>query len=174
MTRYPAHTKACLAVLAAVPAMTFAESSTLIYGNVSGWTVHTDPNQAYRCYAEALYDGGSSIRLGFNEQGELYLSIADSSWAGTVAGREYELELQFDELEPQRLTVRGGAENGTLSYVIPNDERPAFLKEIQVRWSISAVHGNNEPVLLSLGGSFNASMMLEDCQASMASVNARS
>ena len=174
MTPHAARSLVCLLGFAASPAIVLAEGATLIYGNVSGWTVHTDPNQSYRCFAEALYQEGSSMRIGFNENSDLYLSITDPSWVGTVAGREYVLELQFDEEDSQSYRARGGDQPGTLTFVISSDARPAFLRDFQVRWSITAAHGTREPVMLSLGGSFNASVMLEDCQSSMAAVNARS
>jgi len=172
MTIRTAHTLACLAAMASVPSISVGESATLIYGNVSGWTVHTDPNQDYRCFAEALYEGGSSIRIGFNADSKLYLSITDSTWAGTVAGRQYELALQFDEETPATYKAVGADASG-LSVTVPDSQLTAFRKDFSMRYTVSAQHGDSEPVMLSLGGSYNATRMLEECQKLMAGVAER-
>ena len=68
--------------LLCLPLFASADTGTLIYGNVSGWTVHTDPANNYRCFAEAEYEGGSTIRIGFESAagGALYLALSDTSW----------------------------------------------------------------------------------------------
>lgn len=170
MTIRTAHTIACLATLAALPSLSVGQSATLVYGNVNGWTVHTDPNQDYRCFAEALYEGGSAIRIGFNANSELYVSITDSSWSGTVTGRQYEIALQFDEETPATYSAVGAAEGSALSVTLPNSQRAEFSKDFASRYMVSAHHGDREPVMLSLGGSYRATAMLEECQRLMASV----
>ena len=174
MTIRTTHTVACLAVLAALPALSLGQSATLVYGNVSGWTIHTDPNADYRCFAEAQYEGGSSIRIGFNADANLYLSIADVSWTGTVAGRQYELALQFDEEGPATYRAVGAPEDSALSVTVPNSQRAAFRKDFATRYMVRAQYGDHEPVMLSLGGSYNATRMLEECQSSMANLAERS
>jgi hypothetical protein len=172
MTISTAKKIACLATLAALPSLSAGQSATLVYGNVNGWTVHTDPSQNYRCFAEALYEGGSSIRIGFNADSELYLSITDSSWSGTVAGKQYDVALQFDEESPTTFRAVGAAESSGLSVIVPSNRLAEFRKEFATRYMVSAHYGNQEPVMLSLGGSFRATTMLDECQTLMASVAA--
>lgn len=172
MTIRTARNIAILATLAALPSLSMGQSATLIYGNVNGWTVHTDPKQDYRCYAEALYEGDSSIRIGFDANSELYVSIVDSSWSGTVAGRQYEVALQFDEESPATYSAVGATENSGLSVTVPNSQLTQFREEFANRYMVSAHHGDHEPVMLSLGGSFRATRMLDECQTLMASVAA--
>ena len=172
MTIRTARNLAVLATVAALPSLSIGQSATLIYGNVNGWTVHTDPNQDYRCYAEALYEGGSSIRIGFDANSQMYVSIIDSSWAGTVAGREYEIALQFDEESPATYRAVGVSDESGLSVTVPSSQRAQFREEFANRYMVSAHHGEHEPVMLSLGGSFRATRMLDECQTLMASVAA--
>ena len=162
-----------LAALGTLPVMAVGNAATLIYGNVSGWTVHTDPDQAYLCYAEALYEDESSIRIGFEpEDGSLYLVITDASWGRVSASRE--IELQFDEESPLSFAASRAAGGDSVRIVIPEDRRATFLKDLKLRYVFNARYGETEPVMFSLGGSLNALRLLEECQASMAqSANAK-
>ena len=173
MTIRTACNLAVLATIAALPSLSLGQSATLIYGNVNGWTVHTDPNQDYRCYAEALYEGGSAIRIGFDADSQMYVSIIDSSWAGTVAGESYEVALQFDEETPATYSAVGVSEASGLSVTVPSVQRAQFRDDFANRYMVSAHHGDQEPVMLSLGGSSRATRMLDECQTLMASVAAR-
>lgn len=174
MTIRTARNLAILGTLAALPSLSLGQSATLIYGNVNGWTVHTDPNQDYRCFAEALYEGGSALRIGFDADSEMYVSIIDSSWSGTVAGEQYDVALQFDEESPATFSAVGVADDSGLSVTVPDGQRTQFLEDFANRYMVSAHRGDHEPVMLSLGGSLRATRMLDECQTLMASVAASS
>jgi hypothetical protein len=154
--------------LVSIPFAVFAGSKPLVYGNVSGWTVLTDPDHDYHCFAEARYEGGSFIRVGFNSSDALYMTVGDAAWTDAVAGRDYMLDLKFDDEDSRRFSSTGISDGNGLRLVVPEDQRGSFMKDFMSRYSISIGRSEHEAVTLSLGGSHNATRMLEECQVSMA------
>jgi hypothetical protein len=154
-------------VALAQPAVAGAEGRTLIFGNVSGWTVHTNPASDFDCFAEARYDDESSLRIGFSAEGSsLFLRIADRAWAGAGEGR-YALDVQFDDQEPLRFTVPGFESDGSLSVSIEEERQEVFLGDFTGSYTLSVRLDESEPIMFSLGGSLNATRMLQECQVSM-------
>jgi hypothetical protein len=157
--------------LVALPSSSSA-ADPLVYGNVSGWTVWTDPSQQYSCFAEARYEGASSIRAGFDAvDGTLYVSFDDASWSRVVANREYELELEFDDGTAQAFRSTGLAEGKGVRFTVPDERRGPFVDAFIHGYWVSVTPAALEPVMLSLGGSSAAMGLLEECQDSMAEFN---
>jgi len=161
-----------VAALAFSPAIVSA-GNTFVYGNVSSWTVRTDPEQSYRCFAEVLYEGGTSIRIGYNsEQGDLYLSVTDPAWSGIRTGSAQGTTISFDDEESVHFDGTGigmssGGTSAGVSVTIPQSARPAFLRDFMARHTMSIGLDGAEPLDLSLAGSQRATMLLDECQASM-------
>jgi len=159
------------AALMALPALASADGQTLVYGNVSGWTVRTDPAHGYRCFAEAQYEGDSSIRIGFDTaDGAMNFRLSDGSWTHGVSGNE--LSLQFDDGEPLRFEATV-ADGNAVTVAIPADEQQSFIRSFTAGYSITAWFGGHEPIMLSLGGSSRATQLLSECETTMANVGAR-
>lgn len=153
-----------------MPLIALGEGGTLIYGNTSGWTVHTDPNAGYHCFAEAQYEGGSSIRVGMDgADGDLYLVLADRSWSSPGAESASGLELRFDDAAPLRFEAKS-VDVDSLKISIPDGDRAAFLQAFMASYTMNAQYGDSEVIMLSLGGSMRATRMLQECQTTMASV----
>jgi hypothetical protein len=154
--------------LAALPAVVGA-ANTFVFGNVSSWTVRTDPEHAYRCFAEVLYEGGTSIRIGYNNgEGSLYLSVTDPSWAGIRPGSKHEAAVLFDDAATFELAAMGIATESTgVNLTIPDVSRHAFLQDFMARHIMSVKVEGSRPLDLSLAGSHRATLMLEECQGSM-------
>lgn len=156
--------------LASLPVVALADGATLIYGNTSGWTVHTDPSTGYHCFAEAQYEGGSSIRIGFEaNDGNLYLVLGDSSWSAPPGESADALELQFDDQPPLSFEPTA-ADLDALRVTVADEDRAAFLEAFMASYSLNAQYGNHESIMLSLGGSTRATRMLQECQVTMARV----
>ena len=164
-----AKTLALTPALLCLPLIASAETGTLIYGNTSGWTVHTDPANDFRCYAEAQYEGGSTIRIGFESAAgrTLYLSLSDDSWVGAASDSGRALELKVDERDPMSFEPKV-ADDGALVVTVPATDRAAFLEGFTLGWSLNATYAGGETIMLSLGGSMRATRMLNECQDSMA------
>ena len=152
-----------------LPLLASADAGTLIYGNTSGWTVHTDPANNFRCFAEAQYEGGSTIRLGFESAagGTLYLSLSDASWMQAASDGAPPLELKIDEREPMSFEPEV-ADSGALVVRVPTAGRASFLEGFTLGYTLNATLGDSETIMLSLGGSMRATRMLNECQDSMA------
>lgn len=154
-------------VALAQPAVAAAEGRTLVFGNVSGWAVHTDPATNFACFAEARYGGESSLRVGFGADGSsLFLSIVDRAWAGAGAG-DHVFGIRFDDQEPVSFTSPVIEGDGSVSVSIADEQQQGFLAEFANSYTISVQLDDGEPIMLSLGGSQNATRMLQDCRVSM-------
>lgn len=161
--------KALIPALAALPVMAFADGATLVYGNTSGWTVHTDPSTGYHCFAEAQYEGGSSIRIGFEaNDGDLYLLLGDTSWSVRPGEAADALELQFDDQPP--ISFEPTATDDALRVTVADEDRASFLEAFMASYSMNAHYGSHDVIMLSLGGSMRATRMLQECQVTMARV----
>lgn len=145
----------------------------LVFGNVSGWTVFTDPAQAYRCFAEVQYEGGTLVGVGFDASNAgLYLSVADPEWRGIAAGSEHLAHLRFDEEAEHTVDGRGVAQAddriGGIRLQIPAPQREAFLSDFIASHTLTITIEGRDPLDLSLAGSSRATAMLRDCRSSMA------
>jgi hypothetical protein len=162
------------AALAAAP-LSAGAGNTLVYGNVSAWTVRTDPAQAYRCFAEVQYVDGTSMRVGYNtEGGALYLEIADPAWSSLGTAKGLPVALTFDdettfELSGDALIVDEAAGLRGIHVRIPAASRESFVKNFVEKYAISLSVADQAPVELSLAASYRATIMLGDCQSSMTS-----
>jgi hypothetical protein len=160
-----------IATVAGTPAMGNG-GSTFVYGNVSSWVIRTDESQSYRCFAEVAYEGGTSIRIGYNiESARLYLTVADPAWSGLRVGTEHPDVITFDDGEPLELTGSGVAQaaGGVAVHVtIPPASSKAFLDAFGARHTLGVAVNDGAAIELSLAGSYRAVRMLEDCQTTMA------
>jgi len=94
--------------IAVAPTAALAQGNTIVFDNVGGWTVRTDPAHEYRCFIEADYDNGSSVRAGFNtDSGNFYITVADYRWEWIELGVPYVVSLQFDEEPAQNFDATG-------------------------------------------------------------------
>jgi len=166
-----------ITALAASPVVSAGDS--LIYGNVSSWTVHTDPEHSYRCFTEVRYEGGTSIRIGYNTTaGDLYLSVSDASWGRMSPGSEQDMTISFDDTAQRQIAGNGIAmgargESAAVSLAIPGQSRQSFLRDFMARHTMTVSIASAEAIDLSLAGSHRAALMLEECQVAMARVAAR-
>ena len=161
--------------LIAVPT-TIAAGPTYIYGNVSGWTVRTDPAQDYRCFAEVQFEGGTLIRLGFDSaDSHLSVSVSDPSWPVLADGAEHSVQLAFDGKASLDATATGTLINSDLQIrgirlSIPAQAHASFISDFKARHSLEISIDGARSLDLSLAGSYRATQMLEDCQDEMARV----
>ena len=143
----------------------------LVFGNTSGWTVFTDPARDYRCSAEARYEGGSLIRLGYDVADTLYLAVMDPDWNVTGSSAVQLARLGFDDR--REFSVRGEAipssdhSSAGIRVNIPADVHDAFVADFMASHTLTIALENGNPLDLSLAGSLGAVRMLGDCQRSM-------
>ncbi len=166
-------TSAALLAALAGTALTASAANGLVYGNVSGWTVLTDPERSYRCFAEVQYEGGTLVRIGFNSaDGGLYVSFVDPALRGLAAGSEYVTMLGFDDQDTMRANgtalAQADRDSGGIHLAIPAANREPFIADFMARHTLTVTVDGREPLELSLAGSLRATAMLRDCQGSVA------
>jgi len=161
-----------LAVLAGALLAAADAYGSLVFGNVSGWTVHTEPGDGYRCFAEAPYEGGTFLRIGFDSSDDsaVYLVFGNPAWAGISPGISYEFDLRFDDADAISVAGTASAESDGFRLVVPSATRQEFWDAFEKRHSVSIGRAGEEDLVLSLAGSRNALRMLEECKAAFSHV----
>jgi hypothetical protein len=169
-------TKLSVVALAATfgfPGVSAAAGDTIVYEIVSGWTIRTDLNQNYACYAETLFEGDSIIRVGFDATKSVFVTVGDPSWSAIEPGETYSVELDFGDDAPWASSGSGvaldteTAQPGLHVEIDSADGRrfiDAFMKQLVVDVSFE----DREALSLSLAGSYRAGAKLDECQAAMA------
>ncbi|WP_181592360.1 hypothetical protein [Rhizobium tropici] len=95
--------KRCIALFLAATlllAMPVFAEDTLPWKNVNGWSIFVDPSMGNACYMATTFDNGVGLRFGFNFLGKeplLYLSIGNMDWKSLEVGKDYPIQVQFDD-----------------------------------------------------------------------------
>jgi hypothetical protein len=176
---------ATLLVILLAPFAATGQGNTIVFDNVGGWSVRTDPQREYRCFIEADYDNGSSVRAGFNtDNGRFYISIADYRWDWVEIGAPYTVSLQFDNEPAQNFDATGVVletqyiQSGLQLDVPPEAEKGLvanfmYLSEMQLSYEDDGKSEGIETIddielTLGLFGTQRAIESLEGCQIRMA------
>ena len=160
--------------LVVVPLAGTADADTLVYDNVRGWTIRTDLDQEFRCFAEAEYDSGTVIQAGFNTpDGSFYLSVADYMLASVDTGSAYVVQLSFDDEESASYDAGGFTLDGEFAMqgvriAVDGAVEDQLLADLIWKRTFSLEVPGAEPLTLSLAGSKLALDSLDDCRVEMA------
>lgn len=165
-----------MALLAAAlaPVAASAQGNTIVFDNVGGWTVRTDPAREYRCFIEADYDNGSSMRAGFNsESGQFYITVADYRWDWIELGVPYVVSLQFDDEPAQEFEATGVVLETDyiqpgFELVLPQELEDSVVAQFMYLTEMQLRHGEDTELTLGLFGTQRAVESLEGCQIKMA------
>jgi hypothetical protein len=169
---------ALLAALAA-PVGTLAAPGEVVYDIVAGWTIRTDLNQDYACYAETTYEGQTILRVGYDAGRKLFVRVGDPEWASLEAEQSYGVELDFGDESTWSEQASGYAFNTDagqpgLIFEIDAEKARPFLRAFREQVAVDVTLEGRQPISLSLAGSYRAGARLEDCQVEMAAARARS
>lgn len=67
------------------------------YDTVGVWDILVDPTIANGCLINAVFEDGSDVRIGFdNEAGTGYLLAMNTAWDGIEEGTEYPITIDVD------------------------------------------------------------------------------
>jgi hypothetical protein len=151
-----------------LPLLVAAEGRTLIFGNVTGWAVHTDPSRDFTCFAEARYEGNSWLRIGYAHAGSgAFLAISEPDLLSRVTAADSMVEITFDDADPVSFSLGDAEDSGAVLIDIADAQQSSFLYDFAHSYAIEVRVGDGEPLTLSLGGSVGAVKMLNECQLSM-------
>lgn len=168
--------RAAIALLAAslAPLTTVAQNNTIVFDSVGGWAVRTDPAREYRCFIEADYDNGSSVRAGFNsDDGHFYITVADYRWEWIELGVPYVVSLRFDDGPAQNFDAMGVvletqyAQPG-LQIDLPQELEESVVSQFMYLTEMHLTSEADAGLTLGLFGTQRAVESLEGCQIAMA------
>ncbi|MGD8808491.1 MAG: hypothetical protein PVG24_02740 [Gammaproteobacteria bacterium] len=163
-----------LVAAALAPVAATAQGNTIVFDNVGGWTVRTDPAREYRCFIEADYDNGSSVRAGFNtDSGRFYITVADYRWDWVELGAPYVVSLQFDdepalEFDATGVVLETDYIQPGLELVLPQELEDGIVAQFMYLTEMQLRHADGAELTLGLFGTQRAVESLEGCQIKMA------
>jgi hypothetical protein len=163
------------ALAASAPFAASAQENTYLYETVSAWSIRSDADRGYRCYAEAEYFNGAVIRAGFNsEDGSFYMTVGEYSWDWIENGAAYDVEVGFDDGTKGQFRAIGTVVEGDYTYhslrvQVPDAQEPQFIKQFMDRREMSIARGDETLLTLGLGGTRRATRTLGECQIAMVS-----
>lgn len=140
----------------------------VLWSKVGDWTVKVDRVLGNGCFAYAIYEDNTGLRVGFSPfDNSAHFFVVDHNWASLEVGKEYELEVQFDSREPWRRTATVEFEHSLLVEV--DTEWPVLLEEFARSHVLVMRYMGKEFVRLSLRGSRAALDEVFKCQVAMES-----
>lgn len=141
-------------------------TDTKLWKRVETWDVRIDPSLNNGCFILNTYEPGS-IRLGFNKLDETsYLIIYVRDWKYLDAGKEYEIEVEFDNKGRWKANASAVAMNGTVA-LRASVVRALFFKEFSEAEAMKVFYKSSEILTLSLSGSSQAMNEMIACQETM-------
>lgn len=143
-----------------------ASSETVLWKEISGWSIRMDPSMGNACYVSSVYEDGTVLRLGFNflnSNRSLYFSLGNAKWKSLEAGKEYPVRIQFDNNTPWDATA-SGLEIDAVHHLHINTHDANFAEEFSRKLSIRAFYSGRQIVALRLKGSSKAIDEMLKCQ----------
>lgn len=143
-----------------------AADDTVLYKTVSGWTVAMDPSMGYGCYIYTPYQDGTQLRLGFDfreNPTSVFLAIGHANWQSLEAGKDYDIQIQFDRNPLWNATARALEMNG-VKYFVVTSTSSNFVMEFSRKLTVRALYAGREVARLRLSGSSRAISEMLNCQ----------
>lgn len=151
-----------ITALLALNVRVVAADDTIAYDSVGWWTIGVDKTLGYSCFAVAEYEDHSFLRVQWRSSYEDFLFIVgDPRWRSLEDGREYRIDIQFDDFEPWS----GDATAGTLQIKILTIPIPVqFVQEFRRAEVMDIFFRQSSIGSFLLDGSAKALTVLAECQ----------
>ena len=151
-----------------------------LWKKVGPWQVRVDKTLNYGCFIFAAYKQGAVLRLGFdlvNNHG--YMMIGENDWRSIQVGKDYELQIQFDNSEKWDAPASGfrfpDAKPGEWTFLYikigKSEEFVDFVSEFGRKHEMIVFYKNREILRVTLKGSFQALMEVLRCQKAIRDAN---
>lgn len=140
------------------------------YSRAGSWTIRVDTSIDYSCFLHASFEGGSTLRLGFNKLiGSYYILAGDPAWKSIEYGKEYPLKIQFGELSKWAGVAVGfswdGEKNAPWLWVdIDSSNGSGLIEEFMQQHTIKLFYNDEQILNLKLKDSYKAGMEMLRCQ----------
>lgn len=142
-------------------------ANAIPYKQVNGWDVLMDPTMGNACYVTTTYDGGVTLRLGFDftgPKGMIYIALGNNAWKSIEDGKDYPVEIQFDNQPVWKANAKGTdfADSKWL-HIITSD--PNFAEEFSRKLGMRVRFNGQQIAGLRLKGTSRAMDEMLACQA---------
>lgn len=154
-----------LALLAAVPRISFADDETVLWKEVGGWSVAVDKSLGNACFVMTSFEDGTVFRVGFNfieKDNPFYILMANANWKSLEEGKQYPIEFYLDR---SKWTADASAVDldGTKALWI-NFKDTGLIGEFARKLSFRVDFNGKRIVALSLKNSVKATDEMLVCQ----------
>jgi len=129
-----------------------------------GWDIYIDTTIDYGCFAHMEWKGNTQMRFGFDPTVDsMYITISDGDWRSLQVGKDYDIQIEFDNSQPWTTTAQAINLDGINSLYFTFYEQD-FIAEFAKKHSIYVTYNNKEIAYLDLKGSYEAVIDLAACQ----------
>lgn len=141
--------------------------------DVNGWYIGVDTSIEDSCYMMSNYEGGSSLRVGFNmEDDDMMFIVGNENWDSIEEGKLYEIDVAFGNKGPWTGEAKGfkwddGDSSLVLSIGFDEGRAKNFINEFQQMTSVTVSYNREEIANLSLRATFAAMNEVVACQNAM-------
>ncbi len=139
-----------------------------LFKEVEGWEIRVDKTLGDGCFAAAVYERLTFLRIGYNADADkIYLMIGDPKWKSLEAGKRYPLEIKFGNESPWQgdATAIGDDDWVALMMEVRRDNSGTFLREYMEEQFVEISYNDQPIATLALRGSYKAGLALIECQA---------
>jgi hypothetical protein len=165
--------------LLAISFSAFSDENVPEYATVGPWSIRVDSSLGYGCFLMAEFEGGSLLRLGFdNSNDTIYVLIGDMKWKSIEYGKKYNVEIQFGDETKWTGNAKGFSFDPPnnepwlwISISIDSDLAILFFQEFMQEQGINLFYKNSSISHLSLSDSYKAGLKLLECQETMNTID---
>lgn len=139
-----------------------------LWKHVGNWSVHVDTSgQTYGCFILTTYTDGSILRVSvMPDRSSLLLMVGNMEWASIEAGKDYPIDVRFDDAPWWTATATGFRLSG-VPLLFVESRRDEFFEEFMRKHEMRVRYEGREIVRLGLKGSFAALQELGRCQTAV-------
>lgn len=157
---------AATALLLGLSGSAVANEETIEWGSVGNWGIFVDKTLGNSCYLTTAYVDGTFFRLGFTERDAkfpMYVGIGNRDWQSLEIGKDYDVQLQLDNLNIWNAPASAGSIGG-IPFLFVNTDQVQFVDEFMRRHTLRVHFGGREILRLNLQGSNAAAVEMLRCQ----------
>lgn len=143
---------------------------TFVYAREEPWEIRVDTTVDGGCFVIAGYPDGTSIRLGFDRRNDnAMLLIGNSNWKSLEAGKNYALDLKFDDDSPWEAKADAFMLDPTLAtpFLRVTFTEEKFILDFATKLSLAVIWNKKQIGKYRLNGSAKAIDKMLECQEKM-------
>lgn len=143
---------------------------SLNWKTVQGWDIRIDRTLGNACFMIASWENGTILRIGFSSgqtaSSVPFMLLGNVTWTSMQEGKDYNLQLQFDQASPWDVPARG-FRVGQFVFLLIGISKIEFIEEFMRKLGVKIYYQGNIIANLTLDGSFAAFRETVKCQVQM-------